>query len=65
MDKSQNTIDNKLKNAQKVSLFGEVWGFLLNTKKFWLVPILFCLLFFGVIFVLGGTGAAPFIYTLF
>ena len=39
--------------------------FLLHNKKWWLVPILLVLLLLGVLVMLGGTGAAPFIYTLF
>jgi len=35
-------------------------------KKFWLLPILVCMLLFGLLLVLSqGTAVAPFIYTLF
>jgi drug/metabolite transporter superfamily protein YnfA len=44
---------------------GEVWGFLRQTKKWWLLPILVILLLFGLLVLLSGTGIAPFIYTLF
>jgi len=40
-------------------------AFLLENKKWWLAPILVVLLLVGVLVVLGGTAAAPFIYTLF
>jgi hypothetical protein len=43
----------------------EFLDFLLHNKKWWLAPILIVLLVLGLITVLGGTGAAPFIYTLF
>lgn len=43
----------------------ELWGFLKENRKWWLLPILFLLLLFGLLTLLGGTGAAPFIYTLF
>lgn len=43
----------------------ELWAFLAHNKKWWLAPILIMLLFLGVLVILGGTGAAPFIYTLF
>ena len=36
------------------------------TKKYWLLPFLLVILFFGVlIFVTQGSAVAPFIYTLF
>lgn len=44
----------------------ELWGFLRTRKKFWLLPLIMCLLLFGVLIVLtSGTAIAPFIYTLF
>jgi hypothetical protein len=46
-------------------VFGELWLFLRDNKKWWLLPILLVLLLFGVLVLLAGTGAAPFIYTLF
>jgi hypothetical protein len=55
--------------AQRVgvsgSLIGELWGFLKHNKKWWLLPILAALAFFGLLAGLASTGAAPFIYTLF
>jgi len=39
--------------------------FLLHNKKWWLTPIIVLLLLAGLLVVLGGTGAAPFMYTLF
>ncbi|MFH1923812.1 MAG: DUF5989 family protein [Planctomycetota bacterium] len=39
--------------------------FLLHNKKWWLIPILLVLAALFVLVVLGGSGAAPFIYTLF
>ena len=43
----------------------EFWGFLKENKKWWLGPILIALLLIGILLILGGTAAAPFIYTLF
>ncbi|MDX1944315.1 MAG: DUF5989 family protein [Pirellulaceae bacterium] len=45
-------------------LLAEFWLFLRHNKKWWLLPLLFVLLLFGVLIVLSGTGFAPFIYTL-
>ncbi len=43
----------------------EFADFLLHNKKWWLAPIVLILLGFGLLIVLGGSAAAPFIYTLF
>ena len=43
----------------------EFWGFLKQNKKWWLLPILLALVLVGVLLVVGGSAAAPFIYTLF
>jgi len=46
-------------------LVQEFWDFLCHNKKWWLTPIIVILAIFGLLIVLAGTGAAPFIYTLF
>ncbi|MGH7263832.1 MAG: DUF5989 family protein [Candidatus Rokuibacteriota bacterium] len=44
----------------------ELWAFMRERKKFWLLPILVVLLLFGGLIVLTqGSAVAPFIYTLF
>jgi hypothetical protein len=43
----------------------EFWVFLKENKKWWLLPILLAFLLMGALLLAGGTGAAPFIYTLF
>ena len=44
----------------------ELWAFMKERKKFWLLPIIVVLMFFGTLLVLTqGTVVAPFIYTLF
>jgi Family of unknown function (DUF5989) len=47
------------------SFLGEFWHFLKHNKKWWLTPIVLTLLLVGLLIVLGGSTAAPFIYTLF
>jgi hypothetical protein len=39
--------------------------FVANNKKWWLTPIILALVLVGVLAVLGGSGVAPFIYSLF
>ena len=44
----------------------ELWAFMKERKKFWLLPIILVLLVFGALIVLTqGSAVAPFIYTLF
>ena len=40
-------------------------SFLMQNKKWWLVPVVVVTLLVGVLIILGSTAAAPFIYTLF
>lgn len=50
----------------KISIIKEFWGFLRTRKKWWLTPIILCLLLLGaLIFFTEGSALAPFIYTLF
>ena len=44
----------------------ELWAFMKERKKFWLLPIIMVLLLLGTLMVLTqGSAVAPFIYTLF
>ena len=49
----------------RTGLAGEFWAFLKDNKKWWLAPIVISILGLGALVFLGGTAAAPFIYTLF
>ena len=50
----------------KAHIVGEFWAFLMERKKFWLVPIVAVLLLLSLIIVLtSGSALAPFIYALF
>ena len=50
----------------KLSLAGEVWLFLRQNKKLWLLPIIIVLLVLGVLLIFAQSSAlAPFIYTIF
>jgi hypothetical protein len=47
-------------------LLMDLWSFMKEQKKFWLLPIVVCLLLLGALIVLSsGSAVAPFIYTLF
>ena len=52
-------------NEGRSSLVGEFTDFLKENKKWWLLPIIVSVLGLGVLVMLGGSAAAPFIYTLF
>jgi drug/metabolite transporter superfamily protein YnfA len=45
--------------------FSDLWGFLKENKKWWLLPLIMAFLVFALLIFLSGTGLAPFIYTLF
>jgi len=50
----------------KIEIIKEIFEFLKERKKYWLIPIIIVLLLIGVlIIVTEGTAIAPFIYTLF
>ncbi len=47
-------------------LIKDLWEFMKERKKFWLLPIFLVLVLLGVLLVLAQSSAiAPFIYTLF
>lgn len=50
---------------RRPSLLVEFYDFLKESKKWWLLPILLVLALLGVLVFLGGSGAAPFLYTVF
>lgn len=51
--------------AQK-GLVVEMWGFMRERKKWWLLPLIVVLLMVGTLLVFAqGSALAPFIYTIF
>lgn len=49
-----------------MSFLKEIVEFFIERKKYWLIPIVIILLFFGALIILGqGSVMAPFIYTIF
>lgn len=51
--------------SRSPGVFRELIDFVRHSKKWWLIPILIALLLMGLLVVLSGSVAAPFIYTLF
>lgn len=50
----------------KLGILKEFWGFLMERKKWWLLPIIIMLALLGLLIILTeGSALAPFIYTLF
>ena len=44
----------------------DLWQFMKQRKKFWLLPIVIVLLVLGVLLIVGSSSSiAPFIYSLF
>lgn len=64
-DVSQKTEFEKLGEEEQLSLVQEFYYFVTENKKWWLIPILGVFAVVGLLLVLGSTGAAPFIYTIF
>ncbi len=52
-------------SAKQEGLVSDLCAYVSETKKWWLLPILIVLGLLGVLVVLAGTGALPFLYTLF
>jgi len=49
-----------------LELLKDLWGFMRERKKFWMLPIILVMLLLGVLIVFAqGSAIAPFIYTLF
>ena len=69
MDKTQSKRQREFETAaaqqDRGGFMAELWRFLKENRKWWLLPILILLLIFGLLVILSGTGLAPFIYTLF
>ena len=49
-----------------LDLLKDLWGFLKESKKFWLLPMIIILMLVGLLIVFSsGSAMAPFIYALF
>ena len=52
-------------SGERTGLVREFIDFLGENKKWWLAPIIISILLLGLLVILGGSAAAPFIFTLF
>ncbi len=49
-----------------MGLMGELWGFMRERKKWWLLPVILVMVIVGSLLVFAqGSALAPFIYTIF
>ena len=49
-----------------MGLVGELWSFMRERKKWWLLPVIVVMLIVGTLLVFAqGSALAPFIYTIF
>jgi hypothetical protein len=64
-DQATNDFDRLSQRERQPSLLAEIWDFLKYNKKWWLAPIVVVFLLLGLLMIMSGTAAAPFIYTLF
>ena len=52
--------------GDKLAISGELFAFMWRRKMWWMFPMVFTLVFLGLIIAFGSsTGVGPFIYTLF
>ena len=51
--------------AKRMGIMKEFFLFLKENKLYWMTPIIVVVLLLMLLVFLGGTSAAPFIYTLF
>ncbi len=55
----------KASQQKQLPLASQFALFLMENKKWWLLPIVLVLGLVSLLVVVGGTGAAPFLYTMF
>jgi hypothetical protein len=49
-----------------MGLAGELWGYMRDRKKWWLLPVILVMVIVGTLLVFAqGSALAPFIYTIF
>jgi hypothetical protein len=61
----ESSFESVANKGKRPNAFSELTAFIRYTKRWYLIPIMVALLVFSLFIILGGTGLAPFIYTLF
>ena len=52
--------------ARRFYLINDIWSFMRESKKWWLLPIVIMLVLVGILVVIGQSSSlSPFIYALF
>ncbi|MCB9558002.1 MAG: hypothetical protein H6707_17950 [Deltaproteobacteria bacterium] len=64
MSDSANEFEKQAAQKRR-GMLRELIGFIATNKRWWLIPLVVALVIASALVLLGGTGAAPFIYTLF
>lgn len=54
-----------VRSGGRQTAFSDFYYFLKENKRWWLIPFILTLLVVGLVVLLSGTGAAPFVYTFF
>jgi len=65
MSSVKNEFENLAAENADQGIVREFWDFLCQNKKWWLLPMIVALGLLGLLVMLSGSAAAPFIYTLF
>jgi hypothetical protein len=61
----RNEFEKAAESAGNESLLGELWAFLRENKKWWLIPIFVALGLVALLALFSGSAIAPFIYSFF
>ena len=65
MDPKPSPEFQRLAAGKQRGFLAQFLDFALDNKRWWLLPILVVVLLASLLIVLGGSGVAPFIYTIF
>ncbi len=64
-DEPSSELERAARQEQATNVWLELGMLLWEHKSWWLAPIVLALALLGVVIVLAGSAAAPFIYTFF
>lgn len=64
-DSPKSEFERLAETQRDTSLLAELWEFICENQKWWMIPILVVFSLLGVLIFLSNTAAAPFIYSLF